>query len=161
MGNSQTKEARNQSPSFAGPSTSGPLTTTTRQDRPDQSGGDRPSVSISGGRRSSRHDLLFLGLGANSERDTANVETRRETKQEREARKLEKERAARLLERERSMREEHVDGGYLVTQGVYVGIEDYNKMIVRQLMVRLRECWWYIRLTRHRLNDAWLHSGEG
>jgi hypothetical protein len=33
------------------------------------------------------------------------------------------------------MKEEHVDGGYLVTQGVYVGIEDYNKSIVRQLMV--------------------------
>ena len=34
------------------------------------------------------------------------------------------------------MREEHVDGGYLVTQGVYVGTEDFNKAVVRQLMVR-------------------------
>jgi len=34
------------------------------------------------------------------------------------------------------MKEENVDGGYLVTQGVYVGAEDYNKGIVRQLMVR-------------------------
>lgn len=33
------------------------------------------------------------------------------------------------------MREENVDGGFLVTQGVYTGIEDYNKPIVRQLMV--------------------------
>jgi hypothetical protein len=33
------------------------------------------------------------------------------------------------------MREESVDGGYLVTQGVYTGIEDYNKAIVRHLMV--------------------------
>ena len=33
------------------------------------------------------------------------------------------------------MREEHVDGGYLVTQGVYVGTEDFNKAVVRQLMV--------------------------
>lgn len=33
------------------------------------------------------------------------------------------------------MREEHVDGGYLVTQGVYVGPEDFNKAVVRQLMV--------------------------
>ena len=60
---------------------------------------------------------------------------RRESKHEREARKLEKDRIARLKERERSMREEHVDGGYLVTQGVYTGIEDFDKSIVRQLMV--------------------------
>ena len=34
------------------------------------------------------------------------------------------------------MREENVDGGFLVTQGVYTGLEDYNKTIVRQLMVQ-------------------------
>lgn len=67
--------------------------------------------------------------------ESSTLETRRETKQEREARKLEKERVAREKERERSMREESVDGGYLVTQGVYTGIEDYNKGVVRQLMV--------------------------
>ena len=39
------------------------------------------------------------------------------------------------------MREEHVDGGYLVTQGVYTGIEDYNKGVVRQLMVLLPLHW--------------------
>lgn len=33
------------------------------------------------------------------------------------------------------MKEEHVDGGYLVTQGVYVGPEDFSKAMVRQLMV--------------------------
>lgn len=33
------------------------------------------------------------------------------------------------------MKEEHVDGGYLVTQGVYVGTEDYSRPVVRQLMV--------------------------
>lgn len=33
------------------------------------------------------------------------------------------------------MKEEHVDGGYLVTQGVYVGTEDFNKAVVRRLMV--------------------------
>lgn len=37
------------------------------------------------------------------------------------------------------MREEHVDGGYLVTQGVYVGTEDFNKAVVRQLMVILND----------------------
>lgn len=63
------------------------------------------------------------------------LEHRRETRQEREARRLERESAARVKERERSMREEHVDGGYLVTQGVYTGTEDFNKVVVRQLMV--------------------------
>lgn len=63
------------------------------------------------------------------------MEQRRETKQEREARRLEKERVARAKERERSMREENVDGGYLVTLGTYVGIEDFSKPIVRQLQV--------------------------
>lgn len=40
-----------------------------------------------------------------------------------------------MKECERSMKEEHVDGGYLVTQGVYTGPEDFNKAVVRQLMV--------------------------
>lgn len=83
----------------------------------------------------SRHrgpDLSLLGI--TPERDPA-LEPRRETKQEREARRRERERAARIKERERSMKEEHVDGGYLVTQGVYVGPEDFNKAVVRQLMV--------------------------
>jgi hypothetical protein len=60
---------------------------------------------------------------------------RKETKAERDARRLERERVARAAERERSMREEHVDGGYLVTQGVYTGTEDFSKPVVRQLMV--------------------------
>ena len=84
--------------------------------------------------RSSRPDLSFLGLGSSS-RDAEVEVTRKETKQEREARKLEKEGKERLKERERSMKEEHVDGGYLVTQGVYTGTEDFNKAVVRQLMV--------------------------
>ena len=68
---------------------------------------------------------------------------RRETKQEREARKLEKERVARVKERERSIKEEHVDGGYLVTMGVYTGTEDFNKAVVRQLMVYAH--WFIVR----------------
>jgi hypothetical protein len=82
-------------------------------------------VYASRGHRGSRPDLSFLGIGSSSH---AEVPERRETKQEREARKLEK---------ERSLKEEHVDGGYLVTMGVYTGIEDFNKPVVRQLMVRL------------------------
>ena len=74
-------------------------------------------------------------MRGNTVPETSSLETRRETKQEREARKLEKERVARDKERGRSMREESVDGGYLVTQGVYTGTEDYNKGVVRQLMV--------------------------
>lgn len=38
------------------------------------------------------------------------------------------------------MKEEHVDGGYLVTQGVYVGTEDFSKPTVRQLMVCVSQC---------------------
>lgn len=41
------------------------------------------------------------------------------------------------MERERSLKEEGVDGGYLVTLGTYTGPEDFSKPIVRQLMVRL------------------------
>jgi hypothetical protein len=95
---------------------------------------DRQQATVYASRsgRGSRHDLSFLGIGSNS---TAEVPERRETKQEREARKLEKERVARLKERERSLKEEHVDHGYLVTLGVYTGIEDFSKPVVRQLMV--------------------------
>ena len=51
---------------------------------------------------------------------------------------MEKERQARLKERERSIREEGVDGGYLVTLGTYTGPEDFNKGTVRQLQVSVR-----------------------
>lgn len=84
-------------------------------------------------------DLSFLGLGhgpTGRERDRSDAPyERRETRQEREARRLEKERVARLKEREDSLREEHVDGGYLVTLGTYIGPEDFSKTVVRQLQV--------------------------
>ena len=79
--------------------------------------------------------MPFLGIGRDRGGDNAAPERPRETKQEREARKAEKERQARLKERERSVREEGVDGGYLVTLGVYTGPEDFSKGIVRQLQV--------------------------
>jgi hypothetical protein len=81
--------------------------------------------------------LSFLGIGSssnNTERDPA-LEPRRETKAEREARKLEKERVLRAQERERSIKEEGVDGAYLVTLGTYTGPEDFSKPTVRQLQV--------------------------
>ncbi|OAX85094.1 protein SIP5 [Emergomyces africanus] len=87
--------------------------------------------------RGSRPDLSFLGIGPAVDREGSVVE-RKETKQERDARRLARERAARVKERERSMREEHVDGGYLVTHGVYTGTEDFNKAVVRQLMIERR-----------------------
>lgn len=126
MGNSQTKESR---------------TTTPRRRSQQGSPGasDNPGRSVyqsSRSGRGSRPDLSLLGIGSSHhDRDVASLEQRRENKQEREARRLEKERVARIKERERSMKEEHVDGGYLVTQGVYVGTEDFSKQVVRQLMV--------------------------
>ncbi len=142
MGNSATKEAR--SPTSPSPRQSTfrlPLSPPSPSSNQSQGQTfDRPTLSMHSSRpsRSSRPDITFLGIGGSSDRsDTAVLENRRETKQEREARKLERERAARIKERERSMREESVDGGYLVTQGVYVGTEDFSKPVVRQLMVSL------------------------
>ena len=79
----------------------------------------------------------LLGIVSTTERDQAGLENRRETKQERETRRLQREKVTREREREQSMRKENVDGGFLVTQGVYTGTEDYSKHIVRQLMVSL------------------------
>lgn len=88
--------------------------------------------------RNSRHDLSLFGLGSEpTEREADPNGPRRETRQEREARRAEKERAHRAKERERSSKEEGVDGGYLVTLGTYVGPEDFNKSVVRQLQVNL------------------------
>lgn len=137
MGNSQTKEARGHGSSASRASgTASPITRQESQTNPNSSEPSlRPVISARQQRRGSRPDFSFLGIGGSADPDTSTLETRRENKQERDARKLEKERTARLKERERSMKEEHVDGGYLVTQGVYVGTEDFNKVIVRQLMV--------------------------
>ncbi|PYI19184.1 hypothetical protein BO99DRAFT_333722 [Aspergillus violaceofuscus CBS 115571] len=126
MGNSQTKESR---PSLTAPG---------RRSHHHGPYGNRHHADSSRSIRGSGPDLSILGINTHSERDVASLEHRRETRQEREARRLEKERAARLKERERSMKEENVDGGYLVTQGVYTGTEDFNKAVVRQLMVERR-----------------------
>ncbi|KAF4635961.1 hypothetical protein G7Y89_g2131 [Cudoniella acicularis] len=130
MGNNSTKESRGPDSPFANShrhpesnGASGPASPT-----------DRNHPYTSRGTRGGRPDLSFLGLGSSNNE----VPERRETKQEREARKLEKERLARIKERERSIKEEHVDGGYLVTMGVYTGHEDFNKSVVRQLMIERR-----------------------
>lgn len=143
MGNTSTKEVRSPTPNrHTHPNRPSSPSYNGRSQHPQPSG--RSFQGDPSSRRGSRPDFSFLGI-ANPERDTATLEHRRETKQERETRKLEKERAARLKERERSMKEEHVDGGYLVTQGVYVGTEDFSKPIVRQLMVCISQCPSYSR----------------
>ncbi|KAM3476135.1 hypothetical protein MY5147_003359 [Beauveria neobassiana] len=115
----------------------------TRESRPPGASDYNEDYRSSDGRsrhRAGRVDASFLGLGTSSQRDRRqNVPfEHRETKQEREARRLERERVARAKERERSLREEHVDGGYLVTLGTYVGTEDFNKPVVRQLQIERR-----------------------
>ena len=52
------------------------------------------------------------------------------------------------------MKEEHVDGGYVVTQGVYVGTEDFNKAVVRQLMVSLAVIR-LMQISTRLLTDPW------
>ncbi|KAG0649728.1 sip5 [Hyphodiscus hymeniophilus] len=135
MGNNSTRESRGpESPSFRRPDsaggTGGPTPLTERH--------NAHVNTRTAGLTSSRSDLSFLGLRTSSNNATSDVPERRETKQEREARKLEKERVARAKERERSIKEEHVDGGYLVTMGVYTGTEDFSKPIVKQLMIERR-----------------------
>jgi len=137
MGNSSTKEAK-ASASQSQPNglrQSASLPTAGPSDAP-PSISDRPILYSSRSGRGSRHDLSFLGIGGSSTRDPA-TEPRRETNQEREVRRAERDRFARVKERDRSIREEGVDGGYLVTLGTYTGPEDYSKPVVRQLMVRV------------------------
>ncbi|OBT42165.1 hypothetical protein VE00_06817 [Pseudogymnoascus sp. WSF 3629] len=137
MGNSATKEQR--------PSSAVGYHSRHQDASSSQAGSANPSTNPYSARsgRGSRHDLSFLGIGSTSH-PVDGPEVRRETKQEREARRLEKERVAREKERTRSMKEEHVDGGYLVTQGVYTGTEDFSKPVVRQFMIERRIApFWY------------------
>lgn len=139
MGNSSSKDSRN------GPR---PSHSRAAHDRPVPAQSSQPSTQPAAPEqrlvsevyetrtpRGSRHDISLFSLGRDRDAANAAPERPRETKQEREARKAEKERQARLKERERSMKEEGVDGGYLVTLGTYTGPEDFSKSIVRQLQV--------------------------
>ncbi|KAF2445103.1 hypothetical protein P171DRAFT_359998 [Karstenula rhodostoma CBS 690.94] len=156
MGNSQAKESRpassrgmrrpSNSRQPSSPTASGPEEST-RHGRSDSGvyGNSRNG-------RGSRPDLSFLGIGGSSERDPAS-EPRRETKAEREARKLEKERQQRAQDRERSVREEGVDGGFLVTLGTYTGPEDFSKPTVRQLQIERRLAPFWKGLNDH--EDTW------
>lgn len=142
MGNSATKEQRQVPARLRTESRRGSSATPSDPDSPASippptpSSHQRPPVYSSRSGRGSQPNLsTILGLSHGADRDSDAPETRRESKQERDQRRLERDRVNRERERTRSMREENVDGGYLVTQGVYTGLEDFNKFIVRQLMV--------------------------
>ena len=160
MGNSSSKEKSSSRPGsvrqthspngHGGPSSPAP-----------NNPGERLATQIYGlrngsGRLSSRGDLTFLRIGHDREHETDASERPRETKQEREARKVEKERQARLKERERSMRDENVDGGYLVTLGTYTGPEDFSKSIVRQLQIERRLAPFWKGLNDH--SESWTEA---
>jgi hypothetical protein len=135
MGNTNTKESRGGDSAHRSPHTGHIPSLESAHGSSAAATADRPS-----GRRNrvSRGDIggiLGLGAGAASGSSAEPPYAQRETRQEREARRLEKERVARIAERERSIREESVDGGFLVTMGTYTGPEDFNKPIVRQLQV--------------------------
>ena len=151
MGNTAAKEERRQAPQYQNP-LSGGRSSSSPQPRPSSLGPFSPdgshAIYASRHGRGSRPELsALLGLGpsARDERTPEVIlEQRRENRAEREAKKQERERVARERERERSLQEESVDGGFLVTQGVYTGVEDFSRPVVRQLMVR------------HPLQGVWL-----
>ncbi|KAH6617676.1 hypothetical protein B0J18DRAFT_258256 [Chaetomium sp. MPI-SDFR-AT-0129] len=129
MGNSNTKESRGGDSVNRTPHASGAAhESNTLQSESRSSRRNRVSRGDIGG-------IIGLGSSGGSNSHAEPPYERRETKQEREARRLERERVARIAERERSMKEEHVDGGYLVTMGTYTSPEDFNKSIVRQLQL--------------------------
>ncbi|KAL5377953.1 SNF1-interacting protein [Paraphaeosphaeria sporulosa] len=156
MGNSQAKESRPTSSRGTGrPSNSRQASSPTASGPEESSRHGRSGSGVYGNSRSgrgSRPDLSFLGIGGSTERDPA-LEPRRETKAEREARKLEKERQQRAQDRERSIREEGVDGGFLVTLGTYTGPEDFSKPTVRQLQIERRLAPFWKGLNDH--EDTW------
>ncbi|KAF8466390.1 hypothetical protein BDZ91DRAFT_170607 [Kalaharituber pfeilii] len=85
--------------------------------------------------RNLEHALFGLGIvGSGSGRHERSARSREEEREAREARKAERERE-REKERQRSLREESCDGGFLVTQGVYTGPQDFKEKIVRHLML--------------------------
>ncbi|KAI9823068.1 MAG: SNF1-interacting protein, partial [Thelocarpon impressellum] len=152
MGNSSTKEQRAPAPQLHATTAaihhhhhrhrnSPPLSPHARP-------GEQPPPSVGQGRGGSRPELAFV-VGGVPDPDAAGLELRRETKQERDARRAERDRVAREKERVRSMRDESVDGGYLVTQGVYTGSEDFDKAVVRQLMIERRVAPFFKGLNEH------------
>ncbi|KAK1827306.1 hypothetical protein QBC39DRAFT_177658 [Podospora conica] len=133
MGNSNTKESRGGDSAHR--SQHAGHISTLESAHGSSASADRPSGRRNRVSRGEIGGILGLGTNAASGSGAEPPYAQRETRQEREARRLEKERVARIAERERSIREENVDGGFLVTMGTYTGPEDFNKAIVRQLQI--------------------------
>jgi len=161
MGNSSSKGERrssrdnNGSRQAGGQTASGTASPPAQQTPADRSAAHQLYGLRNGSGRGSRHDLSFLNLGRDRNEEPP-AERPRETKQERDARRAEKERQARAKERERSIKEEGVDGGYLVTLGTYTGPEDFNKPIVRQLQIERRLAPFWKGLNDH--SDSWTEA---
>ncbi|EPS43235.1 hypothetical protein H072_2727 [Dactylellina haptotyla CBS 200.50] len=158
MGNTSTKESRGASPpphhhhrnsrSFSGPSSS--------SFAPEMERSGTSSLRLGRRHRGENFEAALLGLNLNHshrererERDEGPYKSREERRAEREAEKKKE----REKERERSMAEESIDGGYLVTVGVYTGVEDYNLKIVRQLQIERRLAPFWRGLPDH--EDDW------
>jgi hypothetical protein len=134
MGNSQGKEAQPAPRGHSRRSSAQANPTSPTTAGPNVASHERSGSAVYNS-RNGRGSSSFLGIGGSSEARDPALEPRRETKAEREARKIEKERVIRAQEREKSLKEEGVDGGFLVTLGVYTGPEDFSKPIVRQIQV--------------------------
>ncbi|KAI5815165.1 hypothetical protein BZA77DRAFT_86584 [Pyronema omphalodes] len=112
------------------------------------------------------------GYSSRSSRSRHNVEgsifggTARTGREQREIEKAAREERRRLREeerqreRERSRREESLDGGLLVTHGVYTGQEDFKDKVVRHLMIdrRLAPFWRGLRDHEDNWTDAQLYA---
>ncbi|KAK6524939.1 SNF1-interacting protein [Arthrobotrys megalospora] len=147
MGNTSTKESRGASPpphhhhrnsrSFSGPSSSSTYA-------PEMERAGSSSLRLGRRHRGENFEAALLGLSISQHRDREREREREreegpyKTREERRAEKEAERRKEREKERERSMAEESVDGGYLVTVGVYTGPEDYNLKVVRQLQIERR-----------------------
>ncbi|QIW94912.1 hypothetical protein AMS68_000430 [Peltaster fructicola] len=139
MGNSSSKDSHGgRSSARRSEVTSENETTPTSPHGPHESITTVYGPGSSSSRRGSRHEIPFLHIGRDRHAEPQAPQRPKETRQEREARRAERERQARLQERERSLKEEHIDGGYLVTLGTYTGPEDFSKPVVRQLQIERR-----------------------
>ncbi|KAF8250929.1 hypothetical protein K440DRAFT_113436 [Wilcoxina mikolae CBS 423.85] len=107
----------------------------------------------------SRHNLeqTLFGLGAGGRE--ARERDREAERAAREQRKKERE-EERQREREKSRKEESLDGGFLVTHGVYSGLEDFKDKIVRHFMIerRLAPFWKGLRDHEDTWTDAQLYA---
>ena len=136
MGNSQGREARPPASDINDPANEGANRTSngTQQQQAAQHNvyiGSRQNR----GSNSNLASIFQRDRDRDGPQDEAALAARREAKNERERKRAAKEKEAKDKERDRSMRQESVDGGFLVTQGQYKGAEDYNKAIMRALMV--------------------------